>query len=138
MVSFVFLVPAFGLPTLKLTAETPPGLLALQQVKTVFGIALENHDLTQPCADCSPQQLLGNPAAPYLNLDNARQFQLSVVHRDAARIRVAFGQRRDDNDVLGPGWRFVSDSGFGRSRSPNRRVVGCQQWRVRPVQRDIF
>jgi hypothetical protein len=39
----------------------------LQQIKTVFGILLENHDLTQRVPDANPQQLLGNPAAPYFN-----------------------------------------------------------------------
>ena len=38
-----------------------------QQIKTVFVIPLENHDWVQGCPTCSPQQLLGNPAAPYIN-----------------------------------------------------------------------
>jgi phosphatidylinositol-3-phosphatase len=33
----------------------------------VFYIEMENHNLTQPSGVTSPQQLLGNPAAPYLN-----------------------------------------------------------------------
>jgi len=33
----------------------------------VFYIALENHNLTQPGSQTSPEQLLGNTAAPYLN-----------------------------------------------------------------------
>src|SRR5262245_27258263 len=33
----------------------------------VFYIDMENHNLTQPGSVTSPQQLLGNPAAPYLN-----------------------------------------------------------------------
>src|SRR5262249_56561848 len=33
----------------------------------VFYIEMENHNLTQPGSVTSPQQLLGNPAAPYLN-----------------------------------------------------------------------
>jgi hypothetical protein len=33
----------------------------------VFYIEMENHNLTQPSSVTSPQQLLGNPAAPYLN-----------------------------------------------------------------------
>ena len=44
-------------------ADPPP----LPPIKTVFVIALENHDWTQACPDCSPQQLYGNPAAPYVN-----------------------------------------------------------------------
>ncbi len=39
----------------------------LQQIKTVIVIPLENHDLTQRVPDANPQQLLGNPAAPYFN-----------------------------------------------------------------------
>jgi hypothetical protein len=38
-----------------------------QQVGDVFYIALENHNFTQPNSITSPQQLLGNPAAPFLN-----------------------------------------------------------------------
>ena len=33
----------------------------------VFYIELENHNFTQPTTQTDPQQLLGNPAAPYLN-----------------------------------------------------------------------
>ena len=42
------------------TAEAAP-------IQTVFTIALENHNFTQPTSLTSPQQLRGNPAAPYLN-----------------------------------------------------------------------
>jgi hypothetical protein len=44
-----------------------PDLTVPQQVKTVFVVALENHDLVQANSDGGPQQLLGNPAAPYFN-----------------------------------------------------------------------
>jgi len=37
------------------------------QIKTVFVIPLENHDWKQGCPTCNPQQLLGNPAAWYVN-----------------------------------------------------------------------
>ncbi len=36
-------------------------------VGTVFVIAMENHNFTQPNPTNSPQQILGNPAAPYIN-----------------------------------------------------------------------
>ena len=36
-------------------------------VGDVFYIEMENHNLTQPSSVTSPQQLLGNSAAPYLN-----------------------------------------------------------------------
>jgi phosphatidylinositol-3-phosphatase len=37
------------------------------QAGSIFVIAMENHNLTQPATVTSPQQILGNPAAPYLN-----------------------------------------------------------------------
>jgi len=33
----------------------------------IFVIAMENHNFTQPPSQTSPQQILGNPAAPYIN-----------------------------------------------------------------------
>ena len=38
-----------------------------QEIRTVFVIAMENHNFTQPPTQMSPQQILGNPAAPYMN-----------------------------------------------------------------------
>jgi hypothetical protein len=38
-----------------------------QQLGDVFYIDMENHNLTQPSSVTSPQQLAGNPAAPFLN-----------------------------------------------------------------------
>jgi hypothetical protein len=40
---------------------------AAAQVGSVFVIAMENHNFTQPNPTNSPQQILGNVAAPYLN-----------------------------------------------------------------------
>ena len=37
------------------------------EIDDVFYIDMENHNLTQPSSVSSPQQLQGNPAAPYLN-----------------------------------------------------------------------
>jgi hypothetical protein len=50
-----------------LTVTNTEALLTLQQIKTVFVIAMENHDLVQKNPTGSPQQMLGNPAAPYFN-----------------------------------------------------------------------
>jgi hypothetical protein len=36
-------------------------------VKTIFVIAMENHNFTQPAPTSSPQQIFGNVAAPYIN-----------------------------------------------------------------------
>ncbi len=38
-----------------------------QQIQTVFVIAMENHNLTQPNPLSNPQQIRGNAAAPFLN-----------------------------------------------------------------------
>jgi hypothetical protein len=54
---------ALGL--LATTAFSGPLLAA--PIQTVFVIAMENHDLTQPSSYTSIQPLLGNPAAPFLN-----------------------------------------------------------------------
>lgn len=45
----------------------PTGVQIVQQIGAVFEIALENHNLTQPNPTSSPEQILGNSAAPYLN-----------------------------------------------------------------------
>jgi hypothetical protein len=37
------------------------------KIKTVIVIAMENHNFTQPNPTSSPEQILGNPAAPYIN-----------------------------------------------------------------------
>ncbi|MGA2716796.1 MAG: alkaline phosphatase family protein [Bryobacteraceae bacterium] len=36
-------------------------------MKTIFVIAMENHNLTQPGTVTSPMQIMGNPAAPFVN-----------------------------------------------------------------------
>ena len=37
------------------------------RVKTVFVVAMENHNWTQPSTQTSPQQIFQNPAAPFIN-----------------------------------------------------------------------
>lgn len=37
------------------------------KIRSVFVIAMENHNFTQSNPTSSPQQILGNPAAPYIN-----------------------------------------------------------------------
>ena len=49
------------------TVTNTVALGVLQGIKTVFVIAMENHDLVQKNPTGSPQQILGNPAAPYFN-----------------------------------------------------------------------
>ena len=62
------LKPQLGL--LAFTAFAGVGLTGVAhaaQIQTVFVVALENHNFTQPSSVTSPQQLLGNTAAPFLN-----------------------------------------------------------------------
>ncbi len=49
------------------TVTNTPALAILQSIKTVFVVAMENHDLVQKNPTGSPEQMLGNPAAPYFN-----------------------------------------------------------------------
>jgi hypothetical protein len=44
-----------------------PGAAPAGPIKTVFVIAMENHNWTQPASQTSPGQIFGNPAAPYIN-----------------------------------------------------------------------
>lgn len=55
----------------------------------VFVIAMENHNFTQPATMTSPQQILGNPAAPYMNSlvthgsPNAAQVSYAAAYQNA-------------------------------------------------------
>ena len=40
---------------------------SVKQIGSVFVIAMENHNFTQPSTQTSPQPIFGNPAAPYMN-----------------------------------------------------------------------
>ena len=73
------------------TVATVASMASLQQIKTVFLIPLENHDWTQANPDGSPQQIFGNPAAPYVNSlttpgnSNAMQVSYATHYYSAAR-----------------------------------------------------
>jgi hypothetical protein len=43
------------------------GQAQASSIQTVFVIAMENHNWSQPASQTSPGQILGNPAAPYIN-----------------------------------------------------------------------
>jgi phosphatidylinositol-3-phosphatase len=55
------------LPVGALAAAGMAGAAHAAPIQTVFTIALENHNFTQPNPAGPPRQLLGNLAAPYLN-----------------------------------------------------------------------
>ena len=46
-----------------LLADPPPA----SQVGAIIVIAMENHNFVQPASQTSPQQIFGNPAAPFIN-----------------------------------------------------------------------
>ncbi len=81
----------FGFSAIAATTNAPANdgraanLAVLGQIKTVFVVPLENHDLTQRIPDANPQQLLGNPAAPYFNSlitpGNSNAVQVSYATR---------------------------------------------------------
>ncbi len=48
-------------------AQTVTSTASLQHIKTVFVIAMENHNFVQPNPTGSPQQIFTNPAAPFIN-----------------------------------------------------------------------
>jgi hypothetical protein len=56
-----------GILDVPLVNAAPTSSQIAQQIGTVFVIAMENHNFTQPTPTSSPQQLLNNPAAPYFN-----------------------------------------------------------------------
>ena len=66
-------------------------LTVLRQIKTVFVIPLENHDWTQINPEGHPQQIFGNPAAPFVNSlatpgnSNAMQASYATHYYSAAR-----------------------------------------------------
>jgi hypothetical protein len=83
---------------------TVTNMLAIQtlrQIKTVFVIALENHDWTQACPDCCPQQLFGNPAAPYINsLTTAGNSNAAQVSYATAYYSVAQGEHPSEPNYV--------------------------------------
>ncbi len=58
---------ALALFSLRLLQTTLVASPVLSQVKTVFVIAMENHNFTQPSPTTSPQQISNNAAAPFIN-----------------------------------------------------------------------
>ncbi len=85
------------------------------QVGTVFVIALENHNFTQPTPTSSPEQLLGNPAAPFLNSlitpgnPNAAQTSYATNY-----INAATGDHPSEPNYVWAeaGTNFNKDTGF--------------------------
>ncbi len=73
----------------QLIQSTPIAAQNLPQVKTVFVIAMENHNFTQPTPTSSPQQISNNAAAPYINSlitpgnTNAAQVSYCTHHYNA-------------------------------------------------------
>jgi hypothetical protein len=74
------MLKALGVSLLVILAA---GSADAQQIGDVFYIALENHNFTQPTGlTTTPEQLLGNPAAPFLNslVNGASPFSAQVSY----------------------------------------------------------
>jgi hypothetical protein len=108
------------------TATNSAAIATLRQIKTIFVIPLENHDLVQSDPDGSPQQLLGNPACPYFNSlitpgnSNAAQVSYATHYYSCAingehpsepnyiwsEAGTDFGSRTDDDPSTANGNQF--------------------------------
>src|SRR5215472_8561195 len=79
----LFLSALIATASLAIPAEADP-------IQTVFVIAMENHNWTQPGTQSSPAQILGNAAAPYINSlvtpgnPNAAQVSYASNYQNAA------------------------------------------------------
>jgi hypothetical protein len=80
--------PAVGTTRSALSANDDDGH-GHGHLKTIFVIAMENHNWTQPDPTSSPQQILGNEAAPYINSlvtpgnPNAQQVSYATSYHNA-------------------------------------------------------
>jgi phosphatidylinositol-3-phosphatase len=71
------------------------------QIKTVFVIAMENHNWTQPGSQTSPQQIFQNPAAPFINsLVNGTSGISSQVAFANAYINAAVGDHPSEPNYI--------------------------------------
>jgi hypothetical protein len=108
-----------------LAAATAPA----QTVSNIFVIAMENHNFTQPAKMNKPQQILGNPAAPFINSlitpgnPNATQVSYATAYYNAgtgvhpsepnyiwAEAGSDFGVRTDADPSPASGNTFFSQS----------------------------
>jgi phosphatidylinositol-3-phosphatase len=94
------------------------GKPGVQHVGNVFVIMLENHNFTQPTPLSSPQQILGNVAAPYINSlitpgnPNAAQVSYSTAYFNAG-----IGVHPSEPNYV---WAEAgSDFGFHSDADPN-------------------
>src|SRR5262252_2445182 len=79
-------------------------------VKTVFVIALENHNWTQPSTQTSPQQIFQNPAAPFINsLVNGTSGISDQVSFANAYINAAVGNHPSEPNYI----RAEAGTNFG-------------------------
>jgi phosphatidylinositol-3-phosphatase len=99
-------------------ATAPASPFPNRPVGDVFVIALENHNFTQPNPTSSPQQILGNPAAPYLNSlitpGNSNAMQVSYA---TAYYNAGVGVHPSEPNYF---WAEAgSDFGFHSDADPN-------------------
>ena len=100
-------------------ATNAAALQTLRQIKTVFVIALENHDWAQQNGRGKVRQILGNPAAPYVNRmvtpgdPNAAQVSYATHYYNVAR-----GEHPSEPNYI---WSEAgTDFGVRTDRDPSR------------------
>jgi hypothetical protein len=100
------------------TAAAEESFNKLHQVGDVFVFALENHNLTQPNPTSSTQQILGNPAAPYINsLITPGNSNAAQVAYSAAYYNAGIGVHPSEPNYV---WAEAgSDFGFHSDADPN-------------------
>jgi hypothetical protein len=91
---------------------------SVTQIGDVFIIALENHNFTQPNPSSSPQQILGNPAAPYFNS------LITPGNPNAAQVSYALNYYNAGNGIHPSEPNYVwaeagSDFGFHSDADPS-------------------
>src|ERR1700756_4657088 len=88
-------------------------LASAQEIKTVFVVAMENHNWTQPANQFTGgiQQIFQNPAAPFINalvdgtaiaVVNGRQFNISEQVAFATNYRNVLATARGANPHIHP------------------------------------
>lgn len=93
-----------------------------QQIKTVFVIAMENHNWTQPATTTSPQPIFMNPAAPFINgLVNGTSGISDQVAYATGYINAALGNHPSEPNYI---WAEAGQN-FGVANDDDPYLPNC-------------
>jgi hypothetical protein len=99
------------------------------RVKTVFVVAMENHNWTQPSTQTSPQPIFLNPAAPFINgLVNGTSGISEQVAYANAYINAGTGVHPSEPNYI---WAEAGTN-FGVHNDDNPYHTDCRRTRFRP------